>query len=145
MRRLKYIYITLTFLLISISVFSQEKVNKIYILFDIESKREFSYENGSGNTETTKVFVKEKKNNGKVDFYIEKQLLKFYNKRKELDTICFNNFEDLKFSNIKELRRVVDKKNPLYPYKVFNNIFLVEKLSEDKFLQYSVRWENYIE
>ncbi|MGB6269763.1 MAG: hypothetical protein WBF67_12220 [Olleya sp.] len=123
----------------------KEVEDKIYILFDIESKLEYSYENGSGSTETSKVFVKEEKNNGEVDFFIKKELLKFYNNKKELDTICLNHFKDLKFSIIEELRKIVDKKNQLYPYKIFNNIILIEKLSEDKYLQYRVRWEFYIE
>lgn len=51
----------------------------------------------------------------------------------------------LNFSDINELKAIVKKKNPLYPFKVFPNIYIIEKLHGDNYKMVKVKWLHYIE
>lgn len=139
---MKNIKIFIIILLSNLS-FSQNKERQIvYLYFDSTSEKKYSVE-VNGRTIKEKYYNKGVKKNGNITFYIGKEMLSFNNK--EIDTCKIQYLENIKISNIKDLKKVVNKENPLYPFKVFPNLFLIEKINDSTIVKYRVKWEYYIE
>ena len=143
MYRLKKIMLILLLSLISQKVLSQKSENKIYLLFDNSSMETYNYEIGDGKIGTEKVYIKELKKNKDIIFYINKEM--FYFKKKEVNTCKIECLRSIKISDLKKLKKEVNKRNSLYPYKVFPNLYLVEKINDSIIVKYKVKWEYYIE
>lgn len=135
--------ITFIIILISQFCFSQQKVQqKTYLYFDASSDKTFSVE-VNGKIITEQFYSKGINKNGDITFYINKEM--FYLKKKEVDTCKIEYLKNIKISNLSNLKIVVNKINPLYPYKVFPNLYLVEKINDSIIVKYKVKWEYYIE
>ena len=143
MYRLKKIMLILLLSLISQKVLSQKSENKIYLLFDNSSMETYNYEIGNGKIRIKKVYNKVLQKNKDIIFYIYKE--KFYFKAKEVDTCKIECLRSIKISDLKKLKKEVNKRNSLYPYKVFPNLYLVEKINDSIIVKYKVKWEYYIE
>lgn len=126
--------------------FTQEE-KRIFIEFDSNSKSETckisKEDRGRYHTiSETKKFTKIVQKNGNIDFYICKEL---FSHKKEKDTCNSNYLRNIKFSKIEDLKKTISKINPLYPSKVYPNIYMVEKINDSVIVNYKVKWEYYIE
>ncbi|WP_140160664.1 hypothetical protein [Algoriphagus antarcticus] len=82
-------------------------------------------------TENVKQFNKAKNNDGSVIFYICNEKFSYSIKNFEAAvSLSEVEFYKLKMSNLNELIEVVNKDNPLYPDKVYGNVFIIEKTKE---------------
>ena len=122
--------------------FSQSKEKK-FILFDLASYSAYNEELGNGKVGIKKTFIKEFKENGFITFYIGKEM--FYFDKKEVDTCRIEFLDKIKISDINILKNKVNNLNTLYPYKVFPNLYLVEKINDSLIVKYKVKWVYYIE
>ena len=138
MCRIKYIILVLLFLL-----FYQKGVSQkiVYVSFDNSSKEMYDYEIGNGQIGKEKIYIKEFKKNQKIYFYIKKELFE----SEEIDTCKIEYLKNIKVSDLSTLKKEVNRTNPLYPYKVFPNLYLVEKINDSLIVKYKVKWEYYIE
>ena len=72
-------------------------------------------------------------------------MLSFIKNNNKIDSCRIEYLKNINMSNIDILIKKVNKTNPLYPYKVFPNLFLVEKINDSIIAKYKVKWEYYIE
>nr|WP_099565240.1 hypothetical protein [Gaetbulibacter sp. 4G1] len=140
---MKKLILLFLLLIISQEVLSQAIEKKIYVYFDTFSKETYSYEVGNGKIRKKKVYIKEFKKNGNIIFYIGKEMLSL--DKKEIDTCRVEYLKNIKISDFNTLKKDVNKINSLYPYKVFPNLYLVEKVNDSVIVKYKVKWEYYIE
>ena len=124
--------------------FSQSKERK-YLMFNIFSSENYEYEKGNGKKETRDMYIKETKKNGDIIFYVKDKMFRYYKKTNEIDTCNVKYLKNITFSNLRSLEKKVNNINPYYPYKVFPNLYLVEKTSDSLLIKYKVKWEYYIE
>lgn len=143
MRRMKKLILLTLLLIISQKVLSQANKKKVYVYFDSFSNKMYSYEIGDGKKGKEKVYTKELKKNGNITFYIGKEMLSL--NKKEIDTCRVEYLKNIKISDLNTLKKEVNKINSLYPYKVFPNLYLVEKINDSTIVKYKVKWEYYIE
>lgn len=141
MKKLKFL---LLFIVYSNLSFSQSNENK-YLMFNSLSETNYEYEIGNGKKEIRKVFIKEPKKNGDIIFYIKDKMFRYYKKANEIDSCSLKHANDITFSTLKSLETKVNDINPYYPYKVFPNLYLVEKINDSIIVKYKVKWEYYIE
>lgn len=135
--------ITIIIILISHFCFSQERSKlKTYLHFDSSSKKTYSVEL-NGKTTTEQFYSKGIMKNGDITFYIGKEM--FYFNNKEVDTCKIEHLKNIKISDLNILKKEINKTNPLYPYKVFPKLYLVEKINDSLIVKYKVKWEYYIE
>ena len=117
----------------------------VYIIFESSSNKSYEYEVGNGEVGKEKIYRKELKKNGDMLFYIKKELFRYIGHTDPIDTCKIANWPKNNISKISDLKIKVDSINPLYPYKVFPNLFLFEKLNDSIFVGYRVNWEYYLE
>jgi hypothetical protein len=72
-------------------------------------------------------------------------MFRYYAKSTEIDSCNIKLLKVIKFSDLKTLDKEVNQVNPLYPYKVFPHLYLVEKINDSTILKYKVKWEYYIQ
>ncbi|MBC8755858.1 hypothetical protein H2O64_14365 [Kordia sp. YSTF-M3] len=118
------------------------KKQNVYLHFDSNSKKTYLVEVNGKNIKE-KFYTKGIKKDGEITFYIDKEM--FLSNKKQADTCSVIYLKNIKISNIEDLKKDVDKINPLYPYKVYPNLFLIEKINDSTIVKYKVRWEYYIE
>ncbi|WP_046758702.1 hypothetical protein [Kordia jejudonensis] len=140
---MKNLVLHLSLFLISQNVLSQTNEKNTYLIFDNLSNQTYSFEIGNGKIGTEKIFRKEKKKEGNIKFYIKKEM--FLSNKKQSDTCTIDNLKNIKVSKIEDLKKDVNKINPLYPYEVFPNLYLVEKINDSTIVKYKVKWQYYIE
>lgn len=134
----------LTIILIFLSHHTVSQSNhKRYLLFNSPSNSSNEYEIGDGKKEIRKNYIKELRKNGDIVFYINDNMFRYY-KRNEIDSSKIKHLKNINFSKLKSLKKKVNKVNPYYPYKVFPNLYLVEKINDSLFVKYEVKWEYYI-
>ena len=124
-------------------IYAQNK-ETIYLNFDINSKETCRTLKDGGGYLNVKKFQKIKQKNGDLDFYICEELFLF-KRNLEPDVCSIKQVKNIKISKIEDLKKIVDKENPLYPYRVFPHLYLVEKINDSTILKYKVKWEYYIE
>ncbi|QHI34984.1 hypothetical protein IMCC3317_03300 [Kordia antarctica] len=118
---MKKLILCLTLVLISFKGLSQTNEKNTYLLFDNLSNETYSYEIGNGKIGTEKIYTKGIKKNGGITFYIHKEM--FLSNKKQADTCVIGQLKNIKISNIEDLKKEVNKINPLYPFKVFQIYF----------------------
>lgn len=130
-------------------ILSAQEKQPTYLEFDAKSEQlcEVS-KNDTGryhSTEKTKKYVKIKSNSKEhlYRFYICKDLFLF-SKKERVDTFNIANLKDIKISKIEDLKKEVNKINILYPYKVFPNLYIIEKIDDTTYVSYKVKWKYYI-
>jgi len=134
--------------IIVIAIFSQfclsqsNNEERVYLEFNSSSEKTYLVE-VNGRKIREKFYSKGIKKNGEITFYIGKEMLSFNNT--EIDTCRIGHLRNIKISNINDLKREVNKINAFYPYKVFPNLYLVEKINDSTIVKYKVKWEYYIE
>ena len=136
--------------LISSNGISQDK-SSVHLFFDngIEEKT-----GGDGGSDSTIIdhsnnhggntYQKIVQENGTIDFYIDKQFFEWKGSRRK-DTCTIEEINRITFSNMGNLIKKVEETDPLYPSRVFEKIYLVEKLGSNQFVKYDVVWRHYIE
>lgn len=124
--------------------FSQGNEENTYILFDTSSKKEYFVE-VDGKMIKEKFYRKGINKNGNITFSLGKEMLSFIKKDNKIDSCRIEYLKIINISNIDNLIKKVNNTNPLYPYKVFPNLFLVEKINDTIIVKYKVKWEYYIE
>lgn len=112
-------------------------------MFNSHSNSSDEYEMGNGKKEIRKNYIKELKKNEDIVFYINDNMFKYY-KRNEIDSSKIKHLNNSNFSKLKSLKKKVNEVNPYYPYKVFPNLYLVEKINDSLFVKYEVKWEYHI-
>jgi hypothetical protein len=132
-------------LAISFQISFSQSEEKKYLKFNSFSNSTYEYEVGDGKREQKKTFIKEIKKDGDIIFYIKDKMFRYYTKSTEIDSCNIKFLKLIKFSDLKTLDKEVNQVNPLYPYKVFPHIYLVEKINDSTILKYKVKWEYYIE
>lgn len=140
-----YIYI-IAFAL-SQTLFAQQNQN-VYLSFNSTSNElcnipKNEQERYHGITKV-KRFEKIKSNHHMLRFYICNELF-LLDSTSKIDTCASNYFKKIKISDIWELKKVINKVNPLYPAKVFKDVYLIEKLNDSTIVKYKVKWQYYIE
>ncbi|MFD2727495.1 hypothetical protein [Hyunsoonleella rubra] len=118
--------------------------NNTYLYFDKLSGKTYTVEI-NGKKENEKFYSKGVKRNGDITFHIGKEMFLFLRNKNKVDSCKIEHLKSIKLSDVDNLVKVVNKINPLYPHKVFPNLFLVEKLNDSIVLKYKVKWEYYIE
>lgn len=141
---MKNLIVILIIGLYSQSISSQNKEKK-FIMFDSLSNETYVHEIGNGKKENTKVYTKNRKKNGDINFYIRKELFHYSSVIDKIDTCNIEYLKVIKISNIDSLKEDVNKINPLYPYKVYPNLYIVEKVNDSTIVKHKVKWEYYIE
>ncbi|EDP95086.1 hypothetical protein U8527_08660 [Kordia algicida OT-1] len=121
----------------SILCFAQnEKKETAYLLFDIKSKKKHLVEDGSGNSKMLNAYRKEKQENLTI-MHIYGESFAF-GINKQVDTCKIETLNDLKIVDIAYIK---DKKSKnVMRYNPFKKIYLIEKISKDKFVKYDVLW-----
>ena len=144
MCRIKKALLVLTFLFFCIA-YTQEK-ETVYLNFDLNSKEMCKTLKDGGGYLDIKKYQKIKSQSKKSNyrFYICDELFLFKRGLKP-DTCTIKYLKNIKISNLINLKIEVNKINPLYPYKVFPNLYLVEKINDSIIVKYKVKWEYYIE
>ena len=134
---MKYLFIAL-FSLTPIFIFSQSEKEKVYILFNETSKETCNKEDGSGNFLIIKMYKKESKGK-RMNFHICNETFIYTEGKSEKDT-C--NIKILKKSRLKNLDYLLKKYNESEDFKhhVFEKIYIVEKISNEKSIKYEVYW-----
>jgi hypothetical protein len=131
---------SISFMVLSVIALSQ---GPKFIYFDGSSDEIYSKEDGSGNTNSEKLFQKSLVN-GHSKFFIKGELFMVLN-HKNIEILNENNLKNTNFSSIDKLKIKVQKENGYYPYKVYPDIFLIEKVSENKYQKFKVKWVYHIE
>lgn len=143
------ITITIVFLVYGF-VFSQEK-QSVYILFDssndepcIVTKNDSHKFNEASSNSKKHEKIKSNSNEYMYRFYICKEqfLLK---KETKVDTFSIDYLKKINTSKISTLKKIINDINPLYPSKVFDKVFLIEKINDSTIVKYDVIWQYYIE
>jgi len=123
----------------------------IYFKFESESKEVYLIENGSGENVKELIYLKNKKENGNIIFYIKGQRF-VYEKAKMIKKIC--NSSELSIEELLSPNEVVryvakvQKKYPMwykYPSKEYPKIFIVESLINCRVVLFEVNWQYYIQ
>jgi len=128
---------------LSHSCFSQIKEQrKKYLHFDTTSEKTYSIE-VNGKIVKESFYTKGINKTGTIKFYIGKEM--FSSIKQEIDTCKIEYLKKINISDLNSLKKEVNRKNPLYPYKVFPNLYLVEKINHNEIVKYKVKWEYYIE
>lgn len=141
----KYIYIILV---LSFKFSFAQKEQAVYLKFDSKSEESCQIqEKDKGryhNNKKQKKYIKNKSSSKDYSyrFYICKELFLAY---KKIDTCNIKYLNNIKISKLIELKKVVEKTNPLYPEKIFPNLYLVEKINDSTIIKYKVKWKYYIE
>lgn len=141
MYRITKISLILAFLFLSIS-YAQEK-ETVYLNFDLNSKETCKTPKEGGGYLNIKKFRNIKQKNKDIDFYICKELFLFKSGLKP-DTCTIKYLKNIKISKIEDLKKIVKIENPLYPFKVFEKVYLVDKINDSTIVKYDVKWEYYI-
>lgn len=137
---------------LSLSSFAMGQSQKpIYIYFEenssemctIPSEQRGRY-HGDKRVKKYKKINSAEKNNYSHQFYICNELFIFANKGK-IKKCGIEYLDEIKFSDIQELTTTAYNKNPLYPFKVYPNIYIVEKANENEIYLYAVKWLYYVE
>ncbi len=146
------LFFKLIFVLILLATqlsFGQRK--SLYLNFDISSKETFFKENGSGKTIKEFVYLKNKKSNGNIEFFIKDQKF-LYNKSKMVKKIVdLKKLQKQQLLSANEVVKYVEKvrkKYPMwyrYPSKGYPRMYVVENYSNCKVILYEVNWKYYIE
>ncbi len=131
--------------------FSYSQKKPIYFKFESESKDVYLIENGSGNNTKELIYLKNKKGNGNIVFYIKGQRF-VYEKTKMIKKTCNSSelsIEEL-FSPNEVVKYVakVQEKYPMwykYPSKEYPQIFIVENLKNCQVVLFEVNWQYYIQ
>jgi hypothetical protein len=118
----------------------------IYLFFDRNSNETCKVLKDGGGYLDQKKFQKIKSFQSKFRyrFYICNELF-LLEKNKNIDTCTIEYLQNIKFSNVENLRKTINQVNPLYPWKVFKKVYIVEKIDEEKIVKYDVKWQHYIE
>lgn len=141
-------YLILFFLSLNIYNAIGQHKQKIYLNFDSLSQEiciipQNEIQNYHDKSEVKK-YQKEIQKNGEVFFYICGELF-ILPKNTKIDTCAITELKNIYLSDIFKVKKNVDATNPLYPEKVFEKIFLIEKINEKSFVKYDVKWKYYIE
>lgn len=135
-----------------LSIYAKEQSQKeIYIYFEENSTEICNIPNeqkgryhGDKKIEKYKKIKSSDSNKDSYQFYVCNELFIFENE-KRIKKCGTNYLDNVQFSNIKDLIVIVNNKNPLYPFKVFPNIYIVEKANEKEIFLYKVKWQHYVE
>lgn len=119
-----------------------KKEQAVYLNYDSNSKITYLVEI-NGKKVKEKFYSMGIKKSGEITLYIGREM--FSSHIKKNDTCKIDYLKNIKFSKIENLKNEVKKINPLYPYKVYPNLFLVEKINDTTIVKYKVKWEYYIE
>jgi hypothetical protein len=141
-------YLNICFLAITFYNANGQQNQKIYLNFDTLSQEiciipQNDIQNYHDKSEVKK-YQKEIQKNGEVLFYICGELF-ILTKNTKIDTCSITELKNIYLSDIFKVKKNVDAINPLYPEKVFEKIFLIEKINEKSFVKYEVKWKYYIE
>ena len=141
-------YLNICFLAITFYNAIGQQNQKIYLNFDTLSQEiciipQSDIQNYHDKSEVKK-YQKEIQKNGEVLFYICGELF-ILTKNTKIDTCAITELKNIYLSDIFKVKKNVDAINPLYPEKVFEKIFLIEKINEKSFVKYEVKWKYYIE
>lgn len=122
------------------------QINKqeVYLYFDETSPETYLVE-VNGRMVKEKFYTKGVNKNGNVTFYMGREMLLFNKKNNKIDSCRIEHLENIKMSNIGTLIKKVNKTNAFYPYKVYPNLILIEKINDSIIAKYKVKWEYYIE
>ncbi len=136
---MKHIIIVIIFFSSTFS-FSQTKKETAYIFFDKTSKETCEIEDGDGNLLKVNKYRKVKENK-RIKFLIcnEVFLLK---ENTMIDTCSIDNIINIKFQTVEELNKEISSLDKLYFFKnnEFENIYIIEKISESKIIKNKVYW-----
>jgi len=137
---MKHLQIIIIFFLLNfLNSFSQTKKETIYLLFPMNNQKTCEIEDGVGNYNKVKKFRIENKKNS-IYFYVCDEKFVF-NKIKNFKDTC--NIKILSNINIKKISYLLNKyeSNNEFKHNLFN-IFIVEKISQDKIVKYEVKWND---
>ena len=127
---------------------SAQKKQTIYLMFDSKNQESCTLSKGDRgrfhNTNETKKYEKISTQNGEIDFYLCKELFTL-NKKEKVETYPIGYLKNFKFSRLQDLKKVVNKENPLYPHKIFKKVYIIEKINDSIIVKYDVKWRYYIE
>jgi len=134
---MKYLWIVIFFLSPTI-IFSQSEKEKVYILFNETSKEICNKEDGSGNLLTIKIYKKKSKGK-KINFHICDETFIYIEGKSERDTCNIKILTKVKLQNLDYLLRKYNESED-FKHHVFEKIYIVEKISDEKFIKYEVYW-----
>ncbi len=141
-------YLNICFLAITFYNAIGQQNQKIYLNFNSLSQEiciipQNDIQNYHDKSEVKK-YQKEIQKNGEVLFYICGELF-ILPKNTKIDTCAIPELKNIYLSDIFKVKKIVDAINPLYPEKVFEKVYLIEKINEKSFVKYEVKWKYYIE
>ncbi|MFK7749124.1 MAG: hypothetical protein AB8B65_12085 [Kordia sp.] len=141
-------YILIAFILF-FYISNAQNEKEYFLLVDSESnelcqvsKKDNGRYHSKTNTSDTYLKTKSSLKEYSYRFYICKEL---FLSNTKIDTLSINYLKDVKISDITDLKEAVAKTNPLYPFKVFPNLYIVEKIDASTLLKYKVKWKYYVE
>ncbi|WP_299127858.1 hypothetical protein [uncultured Winogradskyella sp.] len=112
----------------------------VYLLFDKQNKEQCLIEDGSGNSKYTNKYRKEYWSNGNIiNFRICNERFTSHRTKSSIDTCSAKALDNIKLVDFDYLQKKYDS---VYEFKhhVFEKIYFIEKISEDKIIKYEVNW-----
>ena len=132
---------TITFIIfvfLSLFLFSQnQKKETIYLLFEV-NKEKCLIEDGAGNSNFLDKYRKEYKGDI-IFFWICDELFTFHKNRSKKDTCSIKALDNIKLT---DFDYILKKYDSLFEFKhhVFDKIYFIEKISNDKIIKREVLW-----
>ena len=122
-----------------IYTFSQtEEKETVNLLFNIQSKERYSGEDGSGNSLSLNKFRKELQGDY-IHFKIGDETFTTHVSDSYKETCSINILSKINLVDINYLLKKHDGSNE-FKHHVFDKIYIIEKISEDKVIKYEVSW-----
>ncbi|MCW9706978.1 hypothetical protein [Fodinibius salsisoli] len=127
-------------LLPAVCLAQQVLLDTVYIFFDTSSTETCTVDvEGKGYQEVSK-FRKEDIENYKI-FDICSEEFVFVKNKASKDTLVLRKRSDIQFQDIGFLTEAYKNAKPKkFKHNIFDQIYIVEKISKDKYIRYSVGW-----
>tara|TARA_R110001583_G_C5632295_1_gene407154 strand:- start:291 stop:710 length:420 start_codon:yes stop_codon:yes gene_type:complete len=135
-------------LLLNGNLYSQDKKETAYLLFDTNSKEQHDLEDGAGNTIKVKKYRKSESissfnNNYCINFNIGNEEFSHNKARRTIDTCSIDKLKQLKLVDIEYMVGKYEKSGE-FKHHVFEKIFFIEKISRHKITITEVGWTDEI-
>jgi hypothetical protein len=125
--------------MISISSFSQEKKEIVYLFFDGKNNKTCKIEDGSGNLINIKKHQKKYRDNRAI-FSICNEKFVFNYKKHKRDTLSIKSLKKFNIKNLDYLKAKYQKGRK-FKHNTFEQINIIERISNNQIVKYSnVYW-----
>jgi hypothetical protein len=140
---MKHSLVIFILLLLTSNLYSQNKKETVYLLFDTNSKEQHDFEDGSGNTLKVKKYRKRNSsyNSDCIVFDIGDEEFTTNIRKRYRDTCSIDKLNQLKLVDIEYMVEKL-RNTREFRHLIFEKIFFIEKISKHKITITEVRWRS---